>query len=99
VLDELQRLRSEKEEAIETGDFEQAASLRDRERRLRRAARSLSRAWDDEPEARAEPIAASPRGQLTYTDVSRPPRLFALGWALFGVSAAIGLLAGWLIWG
>jgi ATP-dependent Clp protease ATP-binding subunit ClpC len=28
-----------------------------------------------------------------------PVRMVVLGWALFGIAAAIGLLVGWLIWG
>ena len=42
---ELERLRNEKEAAIEAQDFEQAARLRGRERRLRRCAQALEAAW------------------------------------------------------
>ena len=45
VVDALERLRAEKEQAIDAQDFERAALLRNRERRLTMAARDLTRAW------------------------------------------------------
>jgi ATP-dependent Clp protease ATP-binding subunit ClpA len=45
-IDELRRLSEEKERAILTQDFEEAARLRDRERRLTRIAGELQRAWE-----------------------------------------------------
>jgi ATP-dependent Clp protease ATP-binding subunit ClpC len=43
---ELQRLRDEKEQALEAQDFECAARLRDRERELRLRGLHLQRAWE-----------------------------------------------------
>jgi ATP-dependent Clp protease ATP-binding subunit ClpA len=45
-MDELRRLGEEKERAILAQDFEEAARLRDRERRLTRIAGELQRAWE-----------------------------------------------------
>ena len=45
VLAELERLAREKESALERQAFEEAAALRDAERRLRGAAAALVRAW------------------------------------------------------
>jgi hypothetical protein len=49
VVDEIEKVRREREEAIEQKEFERAAQLRDRERRLVRAARELESAWSYEP--------------------------------------------------
>lgn len=45
-MDELRRLSEEKERAILAQDFEEAARLRNRERRLTRIAGELQRAWE-----------------------------------------------------
>ncbi len=96
VLRELDRVRSEKEEAIENHDLERAAKLRDRERRLRASAKRFERAWRDEP----DPIEASePMWSPTPPSSWVWRYVFGLGWMLFGVAAALGVLAGWLIWG
>jgi ATP-dependent Clp protease ATP-binding subunit ClpA len=47
VLAELARLKREKDDALRRQDFEQAARVRARERRLIDAARQLMRAWDE----------------------------------------------------
>ena len=54
VIEEIERVRGEKEKALESQDLERAAELRDRELRLLSAARSLQRAWGDEEPSRAE---------------------------------------------
>jgi hypothetical protein len=46
-LDELARVREEKEAALATQELERAAALQDRERILVSAARQLARAWDE----------------------------------------------------
>jgi ATP-dependent Clp protease ATP-binding subunit ClpC len=86
VLDtELTRLRAAKDEAIETGQFERAAQLRDRERKL-----SSGRA--------REPEGLPPRGD--YERFWRSPSVsFVPGWLLFAVSLGMGVLIGWAIWG
>ena len=106
LVDEINRVRTAKEEAIEAQEFEKAAGLRDRERQLVSAARSLERVWSGEPERAVSfgPVVPPPTrtgSSVRFARVSdaRSPRLFLLGWALFGVAAAIGLLAGRLIWG
>jgi len=45
VVEEIELVRSQKEEAIEAKDFERAVAARDRERNLLAAARELERAW------------------------------------------------------
>ena len=49
VLAELERLASERESALARRAYEEAASLRDAERRLRAAATALARAWSRLP--------------------------------------------------
>ena len=86
VLDtEMTRLRAAKDEAIERGQFERAAQLRDRERKL-----ASVRARE------AEGLA--PRAH--YEDFWRSQRVSLVpGWLLFGISLGIGVLIGWAIWG
>ena len=86
VLDtEITRLRAAKDEAIERGQFERAAQLRDRERKL-----ASVRARE------AEGLA--PRAH--YEDFWRSQRVSLVpGWLLFGISLGIGVLIGWAIWG
>jgi hypothetical protein len=86
--------------------------LRDRERRLVQAARGLQRAWKDEPgavsvtvtdvaEARPYPVPGGVRRRVHRKPRRRAWQAEALvvGWALFGVASALGVLLGWLIWG
>jgi hypothetical protein len=54
VIEEIERVRGEKEKALESQDWERAAEARDREFRLSSAARSLQRAWRGEEPPRAE---------------------------------------------
>src|SRR5207244_2358921 len=49
VLAKIEKTRAEKEKAIEEQDFERAATLRERERQLMRAARHLTSVWLGEP--------------------------------------------------
>ncbi|HEX6702450.1 MAG TPA: Clp protease N-terminal domain-containing protein [Gaiellaceae bacterium] len=102
VVAELEKLRIAREAAIEESSYEKAAALRERERRLRRAARQLERAWAGEPEVRFPMRPATVR-----TVVGPPPRApdegrrlltpLIVGWLLFGGAAALGLLAGRLL--
>ena len=95
VLDEMERVARDKDAAIEAHDFERAAELRDRERRLRNSARRFERVWRDEPEF----LIADPRRPYV-TAPSRSWRpVFVVGWLLFGIASALGLFIGWLIWG
>lgn len=59
VIEEIERVRDEKETALESQDWELAAEARDREFRLSSAARSLQRAWRDEEPPRAEGLPRS----------------------------------------
>jgi ATP-dependent Clp protease ATP-binding subunit ClpC len=97
VISELNRVISEKEAAIEADQFERAATLRDRERRLRTTARRFERAWRDEP----DPIDMPPpmRTAPSFRDPWSWRPVLALGWALFGTALGIGVGVGWLIWG
>jgi ATP-dependent Clp protease ATP-binding subunit ClpA len=110
VVAELERVRSDKERALEAQEFQRAATLRDRERRLTQGARLLTRAWKGEPDPdppmvpRAAPAPGVPRiGQRRLRREHRPrswqTEAVIAGWAMFGVAAALGVLLGWLIWG
>jgi hypothetical protein len=102
VVAELEKLRTAREAASEESSYEKAAALRERERRLRRAARQLERAWVGEPEVRFPTRPAAVR-----TVVGPPPRApdegrrlltpLIVGWLLFGVAAGLGLLVGRLL--
>jgi ATP-dependent Clp protease ATP-binding subunit ClpA len=84
VIPELERIRALKDRAIEAGQFERAAQLRDRERKLTSA-----------EAGQAEGI---PQQFSEYWGrVER--QSFVPGWLLFGVSLGIGVLIGWAIWG
>jgi ATP-dependent Clp protease ATP-binding subunit ClpA len=112
VATELERVRTEKEEAIEAQDFERAARLRERERRVTQAARELERAWSGQPPL-YPPRAAlySEPASPTFGHIRRMPRRVSdyapqrstgpllLGWVLFAAAAGIGILIGWAIWG
>src|SRR3954462_6638370 len=60
--DEIERVRKEKESSIEAQEFEKAASLRDKERKLTQKKRELEESWrtqesDEQPEVGEEEIA------------------------------------------
>jgi ATP-dependent Clp protease ATP-binding subunit ClpC len=86
--DELARIRARKDAAIDAGQFERAAQLRDQERRLVRN-RAGREEW-----AGPAPHAVSYGPPV----VQRSALGFVFGWVLFAVSLGIGLLLGWLIW-
>jgi hypothetical protein len=102
LLEELERVRRDKEAAIEAQKFEEAAKLRHRQRRLQSAGVRLQRAWEgrDEPPVPPRPMAVRQpvaRALATPRFVS-PEMLYVaaiVGASIFGV----GLLIGWLIWG
>ena len=88
-LDDLERIRARKDAAIDTGQFERAAQLRDQERELLQRPRAQPRL----PEERREWTSYGP------PVVEHRPYGFVVGWLLFAVALGIGLLLGWLIWG
>jgi ATP-dependent Clp protease ATP-binding subunit ClpA len=92
---EIERVRARKEEAIDSGRFERAAILRNRERRMASAARRGDlRAFREESKI---PPAADPRpDQVAGTERSAVTR-FSL--VVAAVGFPLGLLIGWLIWG
>ena len=53
--DEITKVRKEKEDAIEAQEFEKAASLRDKERKLTQKKRELEESWHDRRERRDQP--------------------------------------------
>jgi ATP-dependent Clp protease ATP-binding subunit ClpA len=84
---ELEKVRAEKEAAIDAKDFEKAASLRDLERGL-----------TADPAGHPRALPRPPRSYEYFRD---PMRQFPLlpGWSLFALSLGIGILIGWAIWG
>jgi ATP-dependent Clp protease ATP-binding subunit ClpA len=82
---EIASLREAKDEAIEKGQLERAAQLRDRERQLVSAFARES-----------EGLPSRPRHYEYFGRAMYP--MFP-GWLLFGVSLGIGVLVGWAIWG
>jgi hypothetical protein len=108
---EIERVRAEKEAALEAQEFEQAASLRMRERNLLRLGRAgnLEGFWEEArrplpaaearlPRRRPRPLPRPPglRGEPSPGGPTLP---FLAGGATFGVALALGILVGWLIWG
>jgi ATP-dependent Clp protease ATP-binding subunit ClpA len=85
---EIERVRAEKEEALEAKDFEKAASLRDLERGL-----IAELAGPPRPLPRPSPVTREYFGH-PMREVSLFP-----GWLLFAVSLGIGILIGWAVWG
>jgi Clp amino terminal domain, pathogenicity island component/UvrB/uvrC motif len=86
----IERLRGEKEEAIEAQDWERAAELRDRERALSREHRASVSQSISVGEAAPQP----PTGGRTADALT-----LLAGWLGFGVAFGIGLAVGRLIWG
>jgi ATP-dependent Clp protease ATP-binding subunit ClpA len=112
VVEELDRVRQEKEEALERQEFERAAMLRARERHLLSAAQQLARAWKEQPNPPPPPVAHASTvlravrvpGSARRARGEQRRRTWQVdallaGWAMFGAAAAIGVLLGWLIWG
>jgi ATP-dependent Clp protease ATP-binding subunit ClpA len=104
VAEEVDRVRRDKQAALDAQDFERAARLRIREERLVRAAHALRAVWHDEPEPFA-PLPSSPG--VTYAWPPGPSRRsgrpwllpLALGWGLAVSTGGLALFIGWLIWG
>jgi ATP-dependent Clp protease ATP-binding subunit ClpA len=85
---EIERLRAEREEAIEAKDFEKAARLRDLERGLIAEVAGHPRILPSGPPRHFEYFAHSMRSVSLFP-----------GWLLFAVSLGVGILIGWAIWG
>jgi len=100
---EIEQVRRDKEEALEQQDFERAARLRDRERKLVTAARQLMRVWAKEdaplspqPFMRSQ---ASDRVQFHRSEALAVRIPFVVSALVCAVAFPVGLLIGWLIWG
>jgi ATP-dependent Clp protease ATP-binding subunit ClpA len=102
VASEIERVREEKERAIEAGEFERAAALRDRERDLVTAVRRSKKEPEPTPEPHAvaapAPFPSTSSASLEARSVWQAESLLA-GWTLFGVAAGLGVFVGRLIWG
>ena len=101
VVEEIERVRREKEEALERREFERAASLRDRERKLVDAAYELTRAWKEDPVEVPTRTASAMTPLVARRERRRAWQAEALlaGSLLFGVAGGLGVLLAWLIWG
>ena len=102
VVDEIEQVTKQKEDAIEEHDFERPAQLRDRGRRLIRAARELEHAWSYEPPAGYPAAAPTPsefhghHGRVRFSSlpsVSRSPRRVSD----YAPPYSPPLLLGWLL--
>jgi ATP-dependent Clp protease ATP-binding subunit ClpA len=85
---ELDRVRAEKEGAIEAKEFEKAENLREIERRL-------TGGLVGEP----RPLPRRPPAQFEYFRHPMQQVPLLPGWLLFAVSLGLGVLVGWAIWG
>jgi ATP-dependent Clp protease ATP-binding subunit ClpC len=97
VAQEIERVRTEKEAAIEGQEFERAAKLRQRERDLIAAAKALETAWRGE--SKSPRVSARAAGRVHTTamvDLPKAPLVLAV--VLAAIGFPIGLLLGWLIW-
>src|ERR671914_1993091 len=87
---EIERVRAEKEAALEAQDFDRAAELRERERKL---TQQVSKPWPSLPAA----------GRAGWAGLGSTAQSFAfpivVGWLLFGAALGVGILVGWAIWG
>jgi ATP-dependent Clp protease ATP-binding subunit ClpA len=106
VAAEIERVRTEKEKAMEDQEFDRAAELRDRERRLVRTARELERAWTGEPSSPPAAGALYPQregSQLAPDPFSAWQRGrtsgLLLGAVIFAAALGFGIAIGWGIWG
>jgi ATP-dependent Clp protease ATP-binding subunit ClpA len=89
VVEELKTLRAETEAAIDAGEFERAAKLGARERKLMRDA-----GIEAHPERVLGRLVPSGAGRVAETRLS-----IVLGVVLATIAFPLGLLIGWLIWG
>ncbi|MBA3364639.1 MAG: UvrB/UvrC motif-containing protein, partial [Actinobacteria bacterium] len=97
---EIERVRTAKAKAIEAQSFEEAAALRDRERRLVRTARDLQAAWEGREGApAAQPLRSAAVGYDRSRPDGRPARPAILRGALSAIGGlALGVLLGWALW-
>jgi len=108
---EIERVRAEKEAALEAQEGEKAASLRRRERNLLRLGRrgDVEGFWEEArrplpppgvpPESRRPRPLPRPGGLRGAPWASGPTFPFLAGAATFGVALGLGILVGRLIWG
>jgi ATP-dependent Clp protease ATP-binding subunit ClpA len=111
LQEEISRVRAERAAALETQEFEKAASLRTRERNLLRLGRSGDVASFWEEARRPLPAADLRLPRRGSRPLPRPPASrdgpgpvgltlpFLAGGATFGVALGLGILLGRLIWG
>jgi ATP-dependent Clp protease ATP-binding subunit ClpA len=92
VVQEIEKLRGEKEASIDAGDFERAAKFGARERKLMRDA------GIEVIEARSEGLRAGV-GQYSAGKVVETRLSLVLGAVFAAIAFPLGLLIGWLIWG
>jgi hypothetical protein len=98
---EIERVRHDKEEALEQQDFERAARLRDRERKLIDAARQLMLVWaNEEPSPRAPQrrVEESEHVHLHGPELIDVRIPYVVSVLVCAVAFPVGLLIGWLIW-
>jgi hypothetical protein len=104
VVEEIELVRRQKEEAIEAKDFEAAVAARNRERMLLAAARELEHAWTTPVPTPSPPKpTASPGGRIVT--IGRPAHSFGsihrryaeYGPAATRTSPARQLVLGWLL--
>jgi hypothetical protein len=97
VAAEIERVRKEKEQAIEAREVQRGAELRARERRLVRAAHELERAWSGEEPLYSPRAISEHERPIEHRFSTQWP--FALGAVVFAVALGVGILVGWAIWG
>jgi hypothetical protein len=87
LREQIEKVRAEREAAIEAHEYEKGARLRDVELRLTRELEGAYGTFYGQPEH--------------YPALRGPMQSVPLypGWLLFGVSLGIGILIGWAIWG
>jgi len=95
-VEELARLRQEMQQALETGDTERASELRERVNQLEQIEAKVAAAA-----AASFPLYTTPEAPEHWEEFVKRQRQtwLLIGWALFGVALALGILVGWLIWG
>ncbi len=101
---EIEQVRRQKEEALEQQNFERAAGLRDRERKLVDTARQLIRVWANEepsprPSTRQMRLQSSERVRFHRSETIDVRMPYVVSVLICGLAFPIGLLIGWLIWG
>jgi Clp amino terminal domain, pathogenicity island component len=108
---EVERVRAEKQAALEAQEFEQAAAWRVRERNLVRLGQEGDHDafWEEArrplSESRLPPARIPPRRSSVKLSVASPPASRAwtvaslAGGTMFGVALGLGILVGRLVWG